>query len=605
MNIDLDDPKLTAFALGELSGDERAAIEAAVAASPEAQARVEEIQSLADMVQHEFRLDLTHVAEKRLSIVSLLEQGNFWSDWRWVSLAAAAVLAVCAVIAAVALSPEGSFETLAQKQERTRPDSIVEMQVDPTPPDLLASRAAPSRLPASVGVSPDQRTGEHPFAPAAAHPVSTFPVQVETASYGRVRRSISSGLRPPKEAVRIEEMINYFSYDYPQPQGDQPFSINVDAATCPWQPANQLVRVGLKGREIPNERRTASNLVFLLDVSWSMRSAERLPLVQNAMRLLVDRLTENDRVAIVVYAGASGVALPSTPGHRKEEILRAIHELKAEALSGGIEGIELAYTIAADNFINGGVNRVILATDGELNVGVANERELVQVSKKRAQAGISLTLLGLGDNVVRNVAMRRVAKKVAGKYSFLDTAEIARKTLVEQINGTLLTIARDVEVEVVFNPARVSSYRLIGYDNQLRRREDSSSDEIGGSDVGDGHTVTALYEVVPAAAQPGAGEKGSALLTVKLHHTQPESGAPMLTEHSLDATVVAWQQAPADFRFAAAVAEFGMVLRDSPHKGNGSLAAVLAAAENAKGADPAGFRAGFVDLVRRAQALAF
>jgi Ca-activated chloride channel family protein len=324
------------------------------------------------------------------------------------------------------------------------------------------------------------------------------------------------------------------------------------------------------------------------------------------MRLLVDRLTENDRVAIVVYAGASGVVLPSTPGNRKEEIVRAMEELKEEALSGGIEGLELAYSVAAANFIAGGVNRVILATDGDLNVGVANERELVQLAKKRGQAGVSLTLLELGDHAAPNDAMLKIAKKVSGSYAFLDSVDSARKTLIAQINGTLVTIAKDVEVEVGFNPARVSSYRLIGYDNQLRRREDSSSANNDGTEVADGHTVTALYEVVPAGAEPAAGANAAgALLTVKLHHTAPESGAVRTTEHSLDAAVLPWEQAPADFRFAAAVAEFGMVLRDSPHKGSGSLASVLDAAENAKGADPAGFRAGFVDLVRRAQALAF
>ena len=605
MNINLDDPNLTAFALGELSGPEREAIAQAVAASPEAQAQVEEIQAMAGLLRRDFRLDLQHAAAERPSIVALLEQGNLWRDWRWVSLTAAAALAIGAVIAAVALSPERSLDPVAQKQRRTRPDTIVAIQSDPTPAELLASKARLARLPSGSAAPADQRSGENDFASTAAHPISTFPVQVETASYSTVRGSIMSGSRPPKEAVRIEEMINYFSYDYPQPRGDQPFSIHADAATCPWQPANQLVRIGLKGREVPDENRGASNLVFLLDVSGSMHSDDRLPLLRSAMRLLVDRLTENDRVAIVVYAGASGVALPSTAGHRKEEIVRAIEELKADALSGGIEGIELAYQIAAANFIQGGMNRVILATDGELNVGVANERELVQLAKKRAQAGVSLTLLGLGDDAAGKAAMQTIAEQVTGNYASLDSVETARNALIAQVNGTLVTIAKDVEVEVVFDPARVSSYRLIGFDNQLRRREDSSSATADGSEIRDGHTATALYEVVPADLQSDAGQDGSAWMTVKLHHTQPESGVRMVTEHSVNGAVVAWEQAPPDFRFTAAVAEFGMILRDSPHKGNGSLAAVLVTAEGAKGADREGFRAGFVDLVRRAQALAF
>ena len=611
MNIELDHPNMTAFALGELSGAERDAIEQAVAGSPEAQAQVEEIQTFARLVAGEFRLDLQRAASKRLSILSLLEQGNFWSDRRWVSLAAAAVLAIGALVAAVALSPQRTAPVLAEQQGKAaRRNAIVQMQVEPAPAEAVASDAAPVRVaPGAVASASDERTGENRFASAAANPVSTFPVQVGTASYATVRRSISSGARPPKEAVQIEEMINYFSYDYPEPQADRAFSIHLDAATCPWQPGNQLVRVGLKGREIPNENRGASNLVFLVDVSGSMQSPDRLPLMKSAMRQLVDRLTEKDRIAIVVYAGASGVALPPTAGDRKEEILRALDDLQEDALSGGIEGIELAYRIAADNFIKGGINRVIVATDGELNVGVADERELVQLAKKKARKGVTLTLFGLGDDRVQTAAMQKIAQKVSGNYALLDSVENARRALVQQIDGTLVTIAKDVEVEVVFNPARVASYRLIGYDNRLRRQEESSSANSGSVEVGAGHTVTALYEVVPAGAQSDAaaiaGAQPRELVTVKLHHKDPANGARLLTEHSLDADVVDWLHAPPDLRFAAAVAQFGMILRDSPHKGNGTLAGVLETAQAAQGDDPAGYRAGFVDLVRRAQTLAF
>ena len=612
MKINLDDPNLTAFALDELSGAEKEAMEKVVAASAEAQARVEEIQTLARALRGEFRLDLQHAAEKRLNILALLEQGNLWSEWRWVSLAAAALLAVCALVAAVAISDRGTPVVVAEKERKGgREDASVQMEVDTTPPELLASSApAPARLPAGFNPpAPDRRSGENPFAPAAANPLSTFPVQVTTAAYAKVRKSISSGSRPPKDAVQIEQMINYFSYDYPQPEADQPFSVNLDAATCPWQPGHQLVRIGLKGREIPNENRGASNLVFLLDVSRSMHTADGLPLVKSAMRLLVDRLTANDRVAIVVYAGASGVALPSTRGDRKEEIVRALEELKAGPLAGGIEGIELAYRIAAENFIQGGVNRVIIATDGELNVGVASDRELVQLAKKTARSGVALTMLRVGNDPAKSVAMQKIADKVGGSYAHLASLQNARKVLLQQINATLVTIAKDVEVEVAFNPARVSSYRLIGFENAMLRKRDSSEESDGSGEIDAGHTMTALYQVVPSdtPVEPGSRSttERSQLLTVKLRHKQPDGSAGMVTEHSLDADVVEWSQAPADFRFAAAVAQFGMILRDSPHKGNGTLAGVLETAEEAKGPDEAGYRAGFLDLVRRAQALAF
>ncbi|MDQ3119905.1 MAG: von Willebrand factor type A domain-containing protein [Verrucomicrobiota bacterium] len=626
MKINLDDPNLTAFALGELSGAEKNAMEKAVAASAEAQARVEELQALARLVRGEFRRELQQAAEKPLSILPLLQQGNFWSDWRWASLAVAALLAICAVVAAVALSGGGAI-TVAEKQSKaTRPDTIVQMETDPTSAELLASDGALSspKLPSSLHASAeDGRSGENPFSPAASTPVSTFPIQVETASYAKIRRSISSGSRPPKDAVQIDQMINYFSYDYPPPEGDLPFSINLDAATCPWQPGHQLVRIGLKGREIPAENRGASNLVFLLDVSGSMQTADRLTLVKSAMRLLVGRLTENDRVAIVVYAGASGVALPSTGGDRKEEIVRALEELKAADLTDGIEGIELAYRIVSDNFIEGGVNRVILATDGELNVGVASEREFVQLAKKKARAGLFLTVLGVGDDSVRNAAVQKVAAKGNADYAHLDSVERGRKILGQQINDTLVTIAKDVEVQVEFNPARVTSYRLIGYESRALRREDFNNDKVDAGEIGAGHTVTALYEVIPvvagsdpaanvpavdplkyqAPATAAAASSSAQMLTVKLRHKEPAGDESKLAERTLMDEGASFAQASADFRFAAAVAEFGMILRASPHKGSGTFSAVLDWALEAKGSDATGYRAGFVELVRKAQGL--
>ncbi|MBA2585882.1 MAG: VWA domain-containing protein, partial [Chthoniobacterales bacterium] len=341
---------------------------------------------------------------------------------------------------------------------------------------------------------------ENPFLPAAANPLSTFSIDVDTASYANVRRFIHSGALPPKDAVRIEEMVNYFSYDYAQPEADQPFSINLEVAGCPWQPEHRLVRIGLQGREVANEKRGASNLVFLLDVSGSMEPAERLPLIKQSLRLLVDRLTENDRVAIVLYAGASGLALPSTPGNEKEKILAALQDLKPGGSTNGAAGIELAYRIASEHFIKGGVNRVLLATDGDFNVGVTSQGDLVRLVEEKAKTGVFLSVLGVGNDNLRDSTMQKLADNGNGNYAYLDSLEEARKVLVQQINGTLMTIAKDVKVQVEFNPSRVGSYRLLGYEKRMLRKEDFNDDRVDAGEIGAGHTVTALYEVVPSGA---------------------------------------------------------------------------------------------------------
>ena len=672
MSINLDDPNLTAFALGELGGADKDAMQRAVADSPDAQAYVAEIREMAGLLQRDFRDQLESASAKPLNILPLPQERSFWSDSRWGSLAVAATLAVAAVVAAVTLS--GILSPVArvavnQKQSRGEAaEPVVQMEVDSTPPgvstpaDLFGGNTADAssqRLqesaavpmaapPASARAKVDAasrlnkpaetQTGfntaeydhfeENPFLPAATNPLSTFSVDVDTASYANVRRFINSGTRPPKDAVRIEEMINYFSYDYPQPTGDRPFSINLDAATCPWQPEHHLVRIGLKGREIGAEKRGASNLVFLLDISGSMEPSDRLPLVKSAMRLLIEKLTENDRVAIVVYAGGSGVALPPTRGDRKEEIVRALEELKAGGSTNGAQGIELAYRIAADNFIKGGVNRVVLATDGDFNVGVTGQGELVRLAEEKAKGGVFLTVLGVGNDNLKDSTMKKLADRANGNYAYLDSIEEARKVLVQQMNGTLVTIAKDVKVQVEFNPARVASYRLIGYENRMLRKEDFNNDKVDAGEIGSGHTVTALYEVVPVGAQrdPAASvhavdplkyqdsassstvaatRNTGELLTVKLRHKQPDGEASVMTEQALPNHVVDFRTAPVDFRFAAAVAQFGMVLRSSPHKGNGTLAGVIELAAEAKGADESGYRAGFVELVRKAQALTF
>ncbi|PZR75193.1 MAG: hypothetical protein DLM73_05930 [Chthoniobacterales bacterium] len=493
------------------------------------------------------------------------------------------------------------------------------MEVDP-----------PSRYRQDFNTATYDKVEENPFLPAATNPLSTFSIDVDTASYSNVRRFINNGSLPPKDAVRVEEMINYFSYDYREPEGDKPFSIDLDSTACPWDTSHRLLRIGLKAREVANEKRPASNLVFLLDVSGSMTPAERLPLVKQAMRLLVDKLSEKDRVAIVIYAGGSGLALKSTSGNEKEKILRALEDLKAGGSTNGAEGIELAYKVAADNFIKGGVNRVILATDGDFNIGVTNQGDLIRLIEEKAKGGVFLSVLGVGTDNLKDSTMQKLADKGNGNYAYLDSLDEARKVLVQQINGTLMTIAKDVKIQVEFNPARVASYRLIGYEKRMLRKEDFNNDKVDAGEIGAGHTVTALYEVVPAGAgatdpaasvppvdslkyqSPGPAAattaqvdpKGSPeMVTVKLRHKKPDGETSELTERSFTDNGSKFENAAPDLKFAAAVAEFGMLLRDSQFKGKGTFGAVIEWAQEGKGQDKAGYRAGFIELARKAQTL--
>ena len=463
---------------------------------------------------------------------------------------------------------------------------------------------------------------ENPFLDAKANPLSTFSIDVDTASYSNVRRFINQDSLPQKDAVRVEEMINYFTYDYPQPTDGRPFAVHFDFGSCPWEPSHRLVRIGLKGREVATDKRGPSNLVFLLDVSGSMEPAERLPLVKQAMRLLVEKLTESDRIAIVVYAGASGVALPSMNGAHKEQILQALENLQAGGSTNGAEGIQLAYKIAADNFIKGGVNRVILATDGDFNVGVTNQGDLIRLIEEKAKSGVFLSVLGVGTDNLKDSTMQKLADKGNGNYAYLDSLDEARKALVQQVNGTLVTIAKDVKIQVEFNPARVASYRLIGYEKRMLRKEDFNNDKVDAGEIGAGHTVTALYEVVPAGAtaNPAASappvdplkysansetstSSSGEMLTVKLRYKQPDGDKSELIERAVTDSNAAFESASPDFKFAAAVAEFGMILRDSEHKGNGTLGTVLEWAQEGKSTDANGYRAGFIDLVRKAEVL--
>jgi Ca-activated chloride channel homolog len=458
-------------------------------------------------------------------------------------------------------------------------------------------------------------------------PLSTFSIDVDTASYANVRRFLTSGRLPPPDAVRIEEMVNYFRYDYPQPAGDRPFSVTLEAAECPWHSGRRLVRVGLEGRDIDRRERPAGNLVFLIDVSGSMAAANKLPLVKQALAMLVEELTENDSVAIVTYAGDAGVKLPATSGDQKGKILAAIESLSSGGSTHGSAGINLAYEQAAERFIPGGVNRVILATDGDLNVGVTSDEALVDLIKQKAAGGTFLTVLGFGEGNLQDAKMEKIADNGNGVYAYIDGAREARKVLVEQLTGSTITIAKDVKIQVEFNPAQVASYRLIGYENRIMAAEDFRNDRKDAGEIGAGHSVTALYEIElvgdggegsagaePLKYQPPQpkpapeatlvdGETIRELLTVKLRWKKPEGDASTLAEVPLVDRGGAFEQASADLRFAGAVAAFGMVLRNSEYKGEATLPLVAKIAAGALGPDRGGYRAEFLDLVRKAEIL--
>jgi len=460
---------------------------------------------------------------------------------------------------------------------------------------------------------------DNPFLMVQQNPLSTFSIDVDTASYANVRRILNQGNLPPKGAVRIEELVNYFAYDYQPPKDNTPFAAAVEVAACPWKPEHRLVRIALKGKEIALDKRPPSNLVFLLDVSGSMEDPNKLPLLKNAMKMLVNQLNANDRLAIVVYAGASGMVLPSTPCDQKNKILDALDKLQAGGSTNGGEGLRLAYQTAQANFVKDGINRVILATDGDFNVGVTSQSDLIPLIEEKAKGGVFLTVLGFGMGNYKDSTLEKLADKGNGNYAYIDTINEARKTLVEQMSGTLITIAKDVKVQIEFNPALVQAYRLIGYENRLLKNEDFNDDRKDAGEIGAGHTVTAFYEIVPPGVKievPGvdplkyqqptklspAAAQGE-LLTIKLRYKEPDGETSKLLAFPAVDSGKKFEQASPDFKFASAVASFGMLLRDSAYKGDVTFDRVTEIGMANKGEDKDGFRAEFINLVRTAKAL--
>jgi Ca-activated chloride channel family protein len=461
---------------------------------------------------------------------------------------------------------------------------------------------------------------ENAFLRADTNPLSTFSVDVDTASYSNVRRFLLQEDRlPPLDAVRIEELINYFPYTYLPAKAVQPVAFTLELGPCPWNSKHHLARIGLAARQIDPRQMPPRNLVFLIDTSGSMASANRLPLLKSSLKLLVDQLTARDRVAIVAYAGTAGLVLPATSGSDRATIRSAIDQLHARGSTNGGEGIQLAYRIAVKNFVKGGVNRVILGTDGDFNVGITSEGDLVRLIESQRKSGVFLTILGFGMGNLKDSTLEKLAHHGNGHYAYIDTEPEARKVFVEQ-GAALVTVAKDVKLQVEFNPKRIGAYRLLGYENRLLRDQDFNDDRKDAGDMGAGHTVTAFYEIIPAGlpipepgvdrlkyqqtGKPAAAADSGEWLTVKLRYKDPEADTSKLLSQPLAGDVPALAKTSADFRFAAAVASFGMLLRDSKYRGEGSYAFVRKLAKAAQGADPGGHRAGFLELVAAAERLA-
>ncbi len=466
---------------------------------------------------------------------------------------------------------------------------------------------------------------ENDFHDVTDDPLSTFSIDVDTASYANVRRMLNSNQFPPPDSVRIEEMINYFKYNYSQPGWNQPFSINLEHGLCPWNTSHQIVLIGLQGKNLTEQQTPPSNLVFLIDVSGSMNDANKLPLLKESLKMMVAQLRPEERISMVVYAGNAGVVLDSTPGYNKGLIMNAIDNLQAGGSTAGGQGIHLAYNIARKNFINNGNNRVILATDGDFNVGVSSDSELVRIIEEQRQSGIFLTVLGFGTGNLQDGKMEKLADKGNGNYFYIDSLDEGKKVLVDELGSTILTIAKDVKIQVEFNPQAVKAYRLIGYENRKLANKDFNDDKKDAGEMGAGHTVTALYEIVPAGSWENAGgnvdplkyqkqtEKKSfwgnsdEMMTVKLRYKEPKSETSQLLTKVLKNPAgiggSGWFGSSDNIQFASAVAEFGMLLRNSSYTANSSYQAVIQRAQNSAYNDQYGYKNEFIGLVQKAASL--
>ena len=485
-------------------------------------------------------------------------------------------------------------------------------------PSGIANTSYP-QSPTEINNEDYAKIAENGFKNPFNDPLSTFSIDVDAASYSNVRRFLNHGQMPPKDAVRIEEMVNYFNYDYDQPKGDDPFSINTELASSPWNKDHKLVHIGLQGKDISMDNLPPSNLVFLLDVSGSMSAANKLPLLKSAFGLLIDKLRPQDKVAIVVYAGAAGEVLPSTSASDKDKILDALDNLSAGGSTAGGAGINLAYKIAKQNFVKNGNNRVILATDGDFNVGASSNESMEELIEQKRDEGVFLTVLGFGMGNYKDSKMEILADKGNGNYAYIDNILEAQKVLVHEFGGTLFTIAKDVKIQVEFNPAKVQAYRLVGYENRILAPEDFNNDKKDAGELGAGHTVTAPYEIIPVGVKSQytvddlkyqrtkiteGAISSSELMTVKLRYKAPDGDKSKLILKTIEDSKKSIDNTSDNFRWSAAVAAFGMQLRDSDFKGDLSYADIYDLAKSARGKDEQGCRSEFIRLVESCRLMA-
>lgn len=483
-------------------------------------------------------------------------------------------------------------------------------------PGIMASRMYAD----GMNAEEYKEIAENNFKTVSESPLSTFSIDVDAASYSNMRRYINKGELPPADAIRTEELINYFSYDYPQPTGNDPVKITTEVGACPWNVKHRLVRIGLKAKEIPTDKLPVSNLVFLIDVSGSMYGPQRLGLVQSSLKLLVNNLRDEDRVAIVVYSGSAGEKLPSTSGSDKQKIREAINELTAGGSTAGGAGIKLAYKIAKQNFVKGGNNRIILCTDGDFNVGVSSDEGLEKLIEQERKSGVFLTVLGYGMGNYKDSKMQVLAEKGNGNHAYIDNLQEANRVLVNEFGATMHTVAKDVKLQIEFNPSQVEAYRLIGYESRLLKDEDFNNDAKDAGEMGAGHTITAFYEVVPAGIKsdftgkvddlkyqktkptPAVTNNSKELLTVKLRYKAPDGNTSKKIEQPLIDDNK--EKVSSDFRFASAVAMFGQLLRDSDFKGAATYDKVISLVKTSLDNDEKGYRREFIRLAETAEGLA-
>lgn len=653
MNFDPNDPKWTAYLLNELAESDREAVERELAENQDAQIWLAEMKNISSLLDASYSKE-TELLLPEASKQEILKQSR--KKRKPISLLFPTLATAATVMISLGVfwlntdrirrQMGGSTEELGGDARNSSPEEIDSMEVtslselmsDVSSPvvmvGLMVGRSSRSRMvikkdgeslspPPVISPSLDHfdPIASNKFLKVADHPLSTFSIDVDTASYSVVRKYLNQGQLPPRDAVRIEELINYFPYDYAPPQDGEAFAAHMELAACPWAPEHQLVRIALKGREIPAEKRPALNLVYLLDVSGSMDQANKLPLVKRSLEALVNQLDERDRVAIVVYAGAAGLVLPATSGHDAKAILEALRRLDAGGGTAGGAGIQLAYKVAREQFVEGGVNRVILCTDGDFNIGMTQTGDMQRLIEEEAKSGVFLTALGFGMGNYKDSMLETLSNKGNGNYAYIDDFSEARKVLVDQMLGTMVTIAKDVKIQVEFNPALVAGYRLIGYENRMLKKEDFNDDKIDAGEIGAGHTVTAFYELVPLGkeipgqvpavdelkyqAMPKENDDAAPLelLTLKVRHKQPDGAHSVKREYPLRWQEMETAHASGDFRFASSVAAFGLWVRDPAFADELSIKQILEMAEQGTGKDPLGYRRGFLELIHNAAAI--